>query len=139
MRVIKGYLRNVDYLQLLSDKDDIWSGKDIADIFRDLFYEVDSTEFDAESENGFYYYDGYAENIQMRMYVSDIEMPIDELKENLLMQHLGVLKMDAEYYGYSEWTILGLDIDTLKLGGHNLLDYFHQSIGKYIYIEIEQL
>ena len=136
IKVIQGYVDDSDDLRLKENKEDYYSPQ-VVDVFRSLFKSIEHTEL--QNDDSFYHFDGFAKDIKMSMYSADSKVPLDELKEDLLLQSYGILKMESSYYGYSEWTILGIDINTLKFGGHDLHNLISQQVGRYIYIEIEQL
>lgn len=79
---------------------------------------------------------------KMAMYTSKHVMSFDEAQNRFLDKMFsaeGVYEMDAEYTGYSEWTITGFDLDKCNLGGHNLNQILLSHIGEYANIEVECL
>ena len=74
------------------------------------------------------------------MYTSRKEMSFDEAEEKFLNQMFGVdgiYEMEANYTGYSEWTITGFDLDKCRLGGHDLNQILLRHTGEYANIRIE--
>jgi hypothetical protein len=72
----------------------------------------------------------------VRYYVADKEMSKESLDENLIRQYSGDTEANfgaaySEYTGYL-WTN-----EEFKIVGHDLLEELHESIGKYLYLEIE--
>ena len=50
----------------------------------------------------------------------------------------GDYKSNIDLIGYSEFTIIGYDVTTCTLGGHNLLNILSSHIGQYVTIEVSQ-
>lgn len=94
----------------------------------------------------------FIDNCNMRMYFTNKECKLDEAEIALLV------KLEVEEYfdeheareelcgdfdlltkltGYSEWTIIGYDVETCTLGGHNLLDILGNHAGEYVNIVVE--
>lgn len=73
------------------------------------------------------------------MYFSDKEMDYESAQEKFLDNFLGagVYEMEADYVGYSEWTIVGFELDECKLGGHDLNEILLNNIGKYVNVRVE--
>lgn len=76
------------------------------------------------------------------MYTSKRKMTFEEAQERLLDQMFGaegVFEMEANYTGYSEYTITGFNLDNCTLGGHNLNRILLSHEGKYANILVEVL
>lgn len=63
---------------------------------------------------------------------------------NQILLSIGALDIFQEWYGYSEWTIMGYDVENFKLisedgGEHDLEKIFKSYIGKYVHIVIDIL
>ena len=74
------------------------------------------------------------------MYTSKKEMSIEEAEETFLDQMFGadgVYEMEANYTGYSEWTITGFDLDKCRLGGHDMNQILLSHAGEYANIRVE--
>lgn len=79
-------------------------------------------------------------NCNVSMYFSNEPMSLEDAQEKFLENYFsgeGIYEMEANYVGYSEWTILGLELDKCRLGGHNLNDILLSNIGKYVNIVVE--
>ena len=75
------------------------------------------------------------------MYTSQKEITFDEAQERFLDEMFGegVFEMEANYTGYSEWTITGFDLDKCMLGGHDLNRILLSHDGEYANILVEVL
>lgn len=94
----------------------------------------------------------FIDDCNIRMYFTNKECELDEAEVALL------IKLEVEGYfdeheareelggqfdlmtrltGYSEYTIIGYDVETCTLGGHNLLDILGNHIGEYVNMVIE--
>lgn len=74
------------------------------------------------------------------MYFSNEPLTLEEAQERFLDNYFsgtGVYEMEANYTGYSEWTITGYDLDQCQLGGHNLNTILLSHIGEYANIVVE--
>ena len=79
-------------------------------------------------------------NCHIAMYTSKRKMSFDEAQEKFLDKLLGfdgVYEMEANYTGYSEWTIMGFDLDKCSLGGHDLNMILLSHSGEYANIRVE--
>lgn len=101
-------------------------------------------------------YEGYNEcaevsmfinRVFFRAYFSNEKCTLEEAEKGFITYMLGGTgSMDVlqEWYGYSEWTILGYDITNFKLisedgGEHNLAQIFENYANKYVHIVIDIL
>ena len=77
-------------------------------------------------------------NCNLRILVTDKECSLEDA-EGALLDRLygGNLFADLSNVGYSEYTILSMEVDTLKLGGHDLTEELKSFIGKYIHFILE--
>lgn len=88
----------------------------------------------------------------IRMYFTNKECELDEAEIALLVklevegylddheareELSGVFDLETRLTGYSEWTIIGYDVETCTLGGHNLLGILGSHIGEYVNMVIE--
>lgn len=79
-------------------------------------------------------------NCNIRMYTTKRAMSFDEAQEKFLDKLLGfdgVYEMEANYTGYSEWSITGFDLDQCSLGGHDLNMILLSHSGEYANIRVE--
>lgn len=76
------------------------------------------------------------ENIFMQIHVSDKEITLDEANSNNILMSIGELDICETWYGYSEYTIEGYDIESFRLigkdGGHDLNKILSNHVGKYL-------
>lgn len=80
------------------------------------------------------------QNCSIVMYTSKEEVSFEEAEERFLDQMFGVdgvYEMEANYTGYSEWTITGFDLDKCRLGGHDLNQILLSHTGEFANIRIE--
>ena len=81
------------------------------------------------------------ENVFIKLHVSDKEMTLEEANDKLILASIGELDIFETWYGYSEYTIEGYELESFKLKGNQgehdlekiLLDY----VGKYLIMEVE--
>ena len=81
-------------------------------------------------------------NCKIVMYTSNKEMGFEEAQEkflNAIFASVGVYEMEANYTGYSEWTITGYDLDKCKLGGHDMNRILLSHSNEFANIRIECL
>ena len=80
------------------------------------------------------------DNIQLRYYISDVEIKSkEEIEEKYLQKLLGSIDISVENIGYSEYTITGYSTENFTLGGHDLEKIFSNYIGKYVCIIVEKI
>lgn len=82
--------------------------------------------------------------VAMRIYYADEECSLEKAETNFILSSIGCLDIYQVSTGYSEWTILGYDVQNFKLiskdgGGHDLKEIFKTYIGKYVHILIDIL
>ena len=78
-----------------------------------------------EEDSDFEYYGGvsvYLDKARVSFYISDKEINLEEVQDKFTMQLLGALDIYGENYGYSEFTILGFDLENFTIGNHNLFE-----------------
>lgn len=78
-------------------------------------------------------------NVSMQLFVSDKEESLDSIKERIALDSMGLLKYQVNWYGYSEYTIMGFNIETFKLGGHDMFEIIKSYEGKYVYLVIDKV
>lgn len=76
------------------------------------------------------------DNVNFRIFVSKEYMSLNECVNNQILMSEGLLEMYYEMFAYSEFTILGLELHSMRLGGHDLYDLFERSKGMYAHILI---
>lgn len=79
----------------------------------------------------------YIPNCSLSYYISNKEISLEEIQEKHLRKLFGAIDVYGENYGYSAWTIMGFNVDTLTIGNHNLNQILRSYIGKYIHILID--
>lgn len=95
-----------------------------------------STEDDYESGVSGKY---EVENIKLQLFAATERMKLDQIKENVLLDSMGLLEFQENWYGYSTWTIEGFNTQTFTLGGHDVLEILRQHEGKFIYLVIDKV
>lgn len=73
-------------------------------------------------------------NCQIFIYYAKEETNIDALKLELMKRMEGFISYGAYLTGYSEYTICGLHIENLTIGGHDLVTEMLNHKGEYIYM-----
>lgn len=80
------------------------------------------------------------DDCQIAMYTTKRKMTFEEAQKKFmdkLFGFSGAYEMEANYTGYSEFTILGFDLDTCCIGGHDINQILLDHIGEYANIRIE--
>jgi hypothetical protein len=82
--------------------------------------------------------------VSLSLFFSDKECSLEESQKNVILMSLGGLDLYEEWWGYSEFTVMGYDILNFKLvskdGGEHDLDKIIRSYrGKYVHIVLEIL
>lgn len=80
-----------------------------------------------------------AENISIQLFASDKRMKLDQIREHIVLNSMGLLEFQEEWYGYSSWTIEGFNTKTFTLGGHNILQILEHHKGKFVYLIIDRV
>lgn len=89
----------------------------------------------------------FLNKVFFRVYFSNTECTLEEAETYQVMYSLGAvgeLDMLQDWYGYSEWTVLGYDICNFELrdvngNGHDLAQIFYNYRNKYAHILIDIL
>lgn len=95
-------------------------------------FEDAETEFESGCD-----FSVYVPNVNFRLYLSDKERTLDQCIDGFFRQ--GEIDIYGEWYGYSEYTIMGVDIKNFKIGGHDIEKILESHIGEYAHILIEVL
>ena len=81
------------------------------------------------------------DNVFIQIHVSDKEITLEEANNNCILMSLGQLDIYETWYGYSEWTVMGYNLESFKLvgngGEHNLNDIFLNYVDKYLILIVE--
>lgn len=136
---IEGKLYN-GYTGLMIDGDTL--AAKIADaIMRDtsIFEPSKYDDHDITVENSL-----FIPKVFFRAYFSDRECSLLDAINNQILLSIGALDILECWFGYSEWTIEGYDVENFKLisengTGHDLQQIFTNYIGKYVHILIDIL
>lgn len=94
---------------------------------------------DLEDSN-FYYMGGISGKIEkcnFSFYTSNKECSLEEAQTGFLNKLYGDIDVYGENYGYSEYTICGMDLVNFTIGNHDLESILESHLGKYIHIIIE--
>lgn len=92
-------------------------------------------EYECEYVNSKY----IAEDISIQIYACDKRKKLEEIKEAIILDSMGLLNFQVDWYGYSTWTVMGYCVGDFMLGGHDMLEIIRNLKGKYIYIVIDTL
>ena len=138
--IINGWIEEEEYDEILPSIDEI----PIHEILNDKIDELDIT-----SNNSLCYKEDdhkiainkMINNVFMQIHVSDKEITLEEANNNFILMSLGQLDIYETWYGYSEWTIMGYDLQSFRLvgndGEHDLNDIFLNYVGKYLILVVE--
>lgn len=77
------------------------------------------------------------DNVQLQLFVSDKRAKLDDIREKVVLNAMGLLNFEEQWYGYSSWTIEGFNTETFQLGGHNVLEILERYAGKWVYLVID--
>lgn len=111
---VEGYGSEIDLIRTFSDNHD------------------QPMRFDYENESN-----DEIENVRVQIYESTERCSLEKAKEGFLHQIDGVLLATGQAYGYSEYTIEGFNVNTLRIGGHDLVEIVKNKADKYLHIIIE--
>lgn len=86
----------------------------------------------------------YLPRVSFSLFFSDKECSLEEAQSNVALMSIGCLDLYEEWWGYSEYTIMGYDIINFKLvstdgGVHDLEQIFRSYNKKYVHIVMEVL
>ena len=138
--IINGWIGEEEYDEILPSIDEI----PIHEILND---KID--ELDISSNNSLCYKEDdhkiainkMINNVFMQIHVSDKEITLEEANNNCILMSLGQLDIYETWYGYSDWTIMGYDLQSFRLvgndGEHDLNDIFLNYVGKYLILVVE--
>jgi hypothetical protein len=140
--IIEGYITNPD-----AYSDD--TGIAIKEEKEDCYYRCLASEIAYKLENYNKYEekeDDFAggidrkaiiENVQFKIYSDNEKGTLEEIKEKNVRKMIGDLDIEVQWTGYSEYTILGYDVENFTIGNHDLEKIFKEYIGKYVIILIK--
>lgn len=77
------------------------------------------------------------DNCSIRLYFIDKECTLEDADLMVATQLDGKYFSDKDLTGYSEFTILGYEINKCEIGGHKLLDIIREHIGEYMIFVME--
>ena len=75
----------------------------------------------------------------MELFASDKRMKLDQIREYIVLDSMGLLEFQENWYGYSTWTIEGFNTETFTLGGHDILEILENYKGKFVYLVIDKI
>ena len=137
--IINGWIEKDEYGEVVSYINDI----PIHDILNDKIIELgistnDSLCYNDEDKTSI---NTMVDNVFVQIHVSDKEITLEEANNNFILMSLGQLDIYETWYGYSEWTIMGFDLQSFRLvgndGEHDLNDIFLNYVGKYLILVVE--
>ena len=138
--IINGWIGEEEYDEILPSIDEI----PIHEILNDKIDELDITSNNSlcyEEDDRKIAINKMINNVFMQIHVSDKEITLEEANNNCILMSLGQLDIYETWYGYSEWTIMGYDLQSFRLvgndGEHDLNDIFLNYVGKYLILVVE--
>ena len=82
----------------------------------------------------------YIPNIFIQIFKCPKECTLDEAKHYTLLNIQGMMTIETQEYGYSEYTIEGFNVYNMTLGGHNIEKILKdKSKGIYTHITIQRI
>lgn len=133
-----------DYIGLKDETDEHVLSSLLGDISNDL-EENDIIKGSSDEEYGCdcIVYDYIIPRVAVRIYASDEKISYEEAVKNQILESIGEFVANETWNGYSEYTILGYDVNMFKLvgnnGEHDLTEILKSYIGKFIWFELEVL
>lgn len=138
--IINGWIEKEEYDEILPSIDEI----PIHEILNDKIDELDITSNNSlcyEEDDCKIAINKMINNVFMQIHVSDKEITLEEANNNFILMSLGQLDIYETWYGYSEWSIMGYDLQSFRLvgndGEHDLNDIFLNYVGKYLILVVE--
>ena len=139
--IINGWIEKEEYDEILPSIDEI----PIHEILNDKIDELGITSNNSlcynEEDDYKIAVNKMINNVFMQIHVSDKEITLEEANNNFILMSLGQLDIYETWYGYSEWTIMGYDLQSFRLvgndGEHDLNDIFLNYVGKYLILVVE--
>ena len=139
--IINGWIEKDEYGEDVSYINDI----PIHDILTDKIIELGISTNDSlcynDEDKHILSINTMVDNVFIQIHVSDKEITLEEANNNFILMSLGQLDIYETWYGYSEWTIMGYDLQSFKLvgndGEHDLNDIFLNYVGKYLILVVE--
>lgn len=130
--LIKRDSKTVDY-----DKDD---GRQLRVLVSNALEKLGFSNLSTEEE----YEGGISEkyivdNISMELFAADKRMKLDQIREYIVLDSMGLLEFRENWYGYSSWTIEGFNTGKFTLGGHNILEILEYHEGKFVFLVIDKV
>lgn len=77
----------------------------------------------------------HIDDCSVKLFFSDSKID-EELAEQLAENFDGDLYFETNLTGYSEYTITGMDVDTLEIGGHDLMGILESHFKEYFLLRI---
>lgn len=74
------------------------------------------------------------DNVQIQLFASDQRVKLEDIREKVVLNAMGLLDFEEHWYGYSSWTVEGFNTQTFQLGGHNILEILKTYKGKWVYL-----
>ena len=78
------------------------------------------------------------DNVFISIYDCPKKCTLEEAQENVILSTLGLLEIETQDYGYSEYTIEGFSVYSMKLGGHDILKILESKRDRYLHVLIEK-
>lgn len=114
--------------------------ENLRELINDAFYNLDFDEVSNDDDFSIGIDRRYIEkNVSMQLFASDKEESLESIQEKVILDSMGLLEYQVDWHGYSEYTIMGYEIQEFKLGGHNMFEIIKSYEGKYVYLVIDKV
>lgn len=78
------------------------------------------------------------DNVKVCIYTCNKPFTLEQAEQAIIDKYFGSMSVESQDYGYSEYTIEGFNIYSIKIGNHNLLDILNEN-DKYKIVTIEKV
>lgn len=144
-QIIKGFVSyqencDEDNIFISESKSERGYNENLRDLINDALYNLDFDEVSNDDDFPSGIERRYIEkNVSMQLFVSDKEESLESIQEKVILDSMGLLEYQVDWYGYSEYTIEGYEITEFKLGGHDIFEIINSYEGKYVYLVIDKV
>ena len=139
--IINGWIGEEEYDEILPSIDEIPIHEILSDKIIELGISTNDSLCYNEEDDHTIAINTMVDNVFIQIHVSDKEITLEEANNNFILMSLGQLDIYETWYGYSEWTIMGYDLQSFRLvgndGEHDLNDIFLNYVGKYLILVVE--
>lgn len=78
------------------------------------------------------------DNVKVCIYTCDKPFTLEQAEQAIIDKYFGSMSVESQDYGWSEYTVEGFNIYSIKIGNHNLLDILNEN-DKYKIVTIEKV